>query len=84
MSIPELPIWYIVIRHARQEDIANVRCDCPTCQGKAGPGYYPMRGSPISAFFDKEQAVRFAVASTTAKERYEAVAVSPVEESRCP
>jgi hypothetical protein len=38
---------------------------------------YPPEGVPITAFDDKHQAERFAVASTTSMDTYEAVAAAP-------
>lgn len=56
--------WYVVVRHSP---------DHVDETGKVWP-YHP-EGFPISSFADHAQAVRFAEASTTPKDRYEVVPV---------
>ncbi len=72
--------WHIVVRHFSNDPNAlatqNVRCDCDACRGWVKSDY-PKTGFPITAFADRDQAERFAQASTTQKDRYEVVEVVP-------
>lgn len=55
-----MKIWWIVVRHSTPPP----------------SGFYPPEGFAISAFDDEDQAKRFAAASTTPRDRYEAKPVA--------
>lgn len=73
--------WWIVVRHADQKQVAEYVCECEACQGKTKGSHYPPEGFAISAFDDGDRAREFAKASTTARERYEAIEVAAVPKS---
>lgn len=74
MKDASMKTWWIVVRHASPEQLANVSCDCDICQGRHG-GTHPPEGFAISAFDDEARARAFAASSTSVNHKYEAIPV---------